>query len=148
MAREISKENVFGQVLICLRMSKLDYVIKETPYAGYVTVRKKFMKNVDFEKDILIGTNEKAKDESILVKEVKELKTTIAMLRFENEEFEIQNDTLKRDIAAQDDKIEEAYCETRHFKEQLKIGDIEKGGLIQSLEDKNLQIVGLEKELL
>ena len=70
------------------------------------------------------------------------------MLRFENEEFEIQNDTLKRDIAAQDDKIEEAYCETRHFKEQLKIGDTEKGGLIQSLEDKNLQIVGLEKELL
>ena len=50
MAREISAENVFGQVLICLRMSKLDYVIKETPYAGYVTVRKKFMKNVDFKK--------------------------------------------------------------------------------------------------
>ena len=39
-------ETVFGQVLICLRMSKLDYMIKETPYSAYLTVRKKFAKDV------------------------------------------------------------------------------------------------------
>ena len=40
-------ENVFGQVMICLRMSKLDFMIKETPYSGYVTIRKKFIKHGD-----------------------------------------------------------------------------------------------------
>ena len=38
-------DSVFGQMLICLRMSKLDYMVKETPYSGYVTIRKKFVKN-------------------------------------------------------------------------------------------------------
>ena len=43
----VKAENVFGQVLICLRMSKLDYMVKETPYSAYVTIRKKFIKSVD-----------------------------------------------------------------------------------------------------
>ena len=38
-------DNVFGQVVICLRMSKLDYMIKATPYSAYVTIRKKFVKS-------------------------------------------------------------------------------------------------------
>ena len=38
-------DSVFGQMLICLRMSKLDFMVKETPYSGYVTIRKKFVKN-------------------------------------------------------------------------------------------------------
>ena len=40
-------ENVFGQVLICLRMSKLDFLVKETPYSAYVTIHKKFVKSVN-----------------------------------------------------------------------------------------------------
>ena len=36
-------DNVFGQVVICLRMSKLDYMIKETPYSAYVTIRKSLL---------------------------------------------------------------------------------------------------------
>ena len=40
-------KNALGQVLICLRMSKLNYVAKETPYSAYVTIRKKFVKDAD-----------------------------------------------------------------------------------------------------
>ena len=47
MVGEVSAENAFGQVLICLRMSKLNFILKETPYSGYVTIRKKFVKEVD-----------------------------------------------------------------------------------------------------
>ena len=36
-------DNVFGQVVICLRMSKLDYMIKETTYSAYVTIRKSLL---------------------------------------------------------------------------------------------------------
>ena len=42
-------ENVFGKVLICLRMSKLDYVVKETPYSAYLTIKKKFSKSINEE---------------------------------------------------------------------------------------------------
>ena len=47
MTGEVTAENALGQVLICLRMSKLHYIIKETPYSADVTIRKKFMKSVD-----------------------------------------------------------------------------------------------------
>ena len=30
-------------------MSKLDYVVKETPYSAYVTIRKKFSKSINEE---------------------------------------------------------------------------------------------------
>ena len=49
MAVKVSAENALGQVLICLRMSKLNFVAKETPYSAYVTIRKKFVKHVEEE---------------------------------------------------------------------------------------------------
>ena len=44
---KVKADNVFGQVMICLRMSKLDYLVNETPYSAYVTIRKKFVKSLD-----------------------------------------------------------------------------------------------------
>ena len=49
MAVKVSTENAFGQVLICLRMSKLNFLAKETPYSAYITIRKKFVKHVEEE---------------------------------------------------------------------------------------------------
>ena len=46
MAGKVSKENAFGQDMICLKLSKLNFVLKETPYSGYITVRKQFMKQL------------------------------------------------------------------------------------------------------
>ena len=46
MVGPVKAENVFGQVMICLRMSKLDYLVKEMPYSAYATIRKKFIKSV------------------------------------------------------------------------------------------------------
>ena len=34
-----------GQILFSLKMSKLNYLVNETPYSMYVTVRKKFLKD-------------------------------------------------------------------------------------------------------
>ena len=39
-----SSEFACGQVLYSIKMSKLDYLVKETPYSMYVTIRKKFVK--------------------------------------------------------------------------------------------------------
>ena len=43
MAGETCPHNMCGQILVCLKMSNLNYVVKETPYSAYVTIRKKFI---------------------------------------------------------------------------------------------------------
>ena len=49
MVGKVSAQNAFGQVLICLRLSKLNYTVKETPYSGYLTIRKTFVKEMENE---------------------------------------------------------------------------------------------------
>ena len=46
MVGKITAETRVGQMLICLRESKLNYVVRETPYSAEITIRKKFLKNV------------------------------------------------------------------------------------------------------
>ena len=49
MTVENSAEKVCGQILICLKMSKLNYMVKETPFSAYVTIRKKFLNSYQIE---------------------------------------------------------------------------------------------------
>ena len=106
MAPEVSAEFACGMILFGLKQSKLNYVLKETPYSAYITIRKKFTNRV------IVNNEEKEKDasgakvlESNLTKEnlklkdkLKDIETTFALLRIENEEFELKNDSLKKDI--------------------------------------------------
>ena len=46
MFGKVTAEMRFGQMMICLRESKLNYLLKETPYSAEITIRKKFLKNV------------------------------------------------------------------------------------------------------
>ena len=124
MATEVSAEFACGKILFGIRQSKLNYVLNETPYSAYITIRKKFTNGV------IVNNEEMAKDasgakvlESNLTKENRELKeklkdveTICALIQIENEEFELKNDSLKKDIVSLDDKIEEAYLESRNLK--------------------------------
>ena len=47
MASEFTAEKACGQLLICLKMSKLNYIVNETPFSAYITIRKKFLRNVE-----------------------------------------------------------------------------------------------------
>ena len=103
MATEVSAEFACGKILFGIRQSKLNYVLNETPYSAYITIRKKFTNGV------IVNNKEMAKDasgvnvlESNLAKEnlelkvkLKDLETTCALIRIENEEFELKNDSLK-----------------------------------------------------
>ena len=42
----MSVEMACGQILFSLKTSKLNYMVKETPFSAYVTIRKKFVKNL------------------------------------------------------------------------------------------------------
>ena len=83
MASKVYKDNVFGKVLIQLRMSKLDYLVKETPCAAYLTVRKGFMKSAVNENDIYSVDNDTMHVKNKITSLKQEIRTTCAMVRIE-----------------------------------------------------------------
>ena len=46
MVGESSAQYACGKILFSLKNSNLNYVVKETPYSAYITIRKKFIKDV------------------------------------------------------------------------------------------------------
>jgi hypothetical protein len=44
MAGEMSPDFECGKILFSLKMSRLNFLVKETPYSAYITIRKKFIK--------------------------------------------------------------------------------------------------------
>ena len=119
MAGKITAENTFGNVLICLRLSKLNYVVKETPYSAYVTIKKKFIKSYDgehLEKDFVEKAEQVdvASDALIEIKQkVNYLEKESSMLRYENEEREVKYKVLKSVKIALEDQIEELLAKGR-----------------------------------
>ena len=90
MVGKITAETRFGQMLICLRESKLNYVVRETPYSAEITIRKKFLKNVN--EDAIENENRKRiesyeeftkveKDNSLMRRNVVELEKEKALLK-------------------------------------------------------------------
>ena len=122
-------ENVFGQVMICLRMSKLDFMIKETPYSGYVTIRKKFIKRCDKNiieertvenTDVRKNSVKDVETEHLFLKtKLEELGKKCGMLEFENEELEVKCEKLGKEIVLLEDKLEEAFTEARDITKNL-----------------------------
>ena len=121
-----SPDYACGQVLFCIKMSKLNYLVQETPYSVDITLRKKFMngKNANSVNDDIaeevVETNEEEPSKSFKEKlvtvenENKELREkmkdnfhTIEMFRVENEELETKNDDLESEKNQQDVTVEE-----------------------------------------
>ena len=86
-------ENIFEKVLICLRMSKLDYIVKETPYSAYLTIRKKFAKSAkvgteDIERvgqdDNIAKLDKVQKENNFLKQKIEEVEKGCANLKVKN----------------------------------------------------------------
>ena len=130
MAGKVSADNALGQVLICLRMSKLNFVARETPYSAYVTIRKKFVKhvegevidNINVENEVIDKVNIEAESVNMdkrtitnLNEKIKDLLTRNAMLAFEKEEMEVKYETLEKSKIDMDDSIEEVFARNREL---------------------------------
>jgi chromosome segregation ATPase len=137
-------ENVFGQVLICLRMSKLDYMVKETPYSAYVTIRKKFVKSLN--EDIVdLGSveNENAIDElknvkrdtSFLKKKIADLEKDCATLRIDNEELEIKLKITEKEKIALEDDLEDALAESRELRKNVEKKKKDEKNLLSTIKE-------------
>ena len=131
MLGQKSPEFACGQVMYNIKMSELNYVVKETPFSMYVTIRKKFLKGSvknDIQADITNATIEKEETNEerrkILEKENVALQVklndklqVIAMLTLETEEFEIKNEQLEKEKNKLEDEMEELFKEISNFKQ-------------------------------
>ena len=113
---DISAEYACGQILFTLKNSKLNYVVKKTPYSAYITVRKTLLKSVDraaFEAKtkytIAVNLNIKnvEKENSRLRERNLDIERDYALMRIEFEELELKCGELK-DI---NDKLDDKNAE-------------------------------------
>ena len=95
-------------------MSRLDFVVKETPYSANVTVRKKFTTGVNEDMIDESKTVDKSnvdelknieRENNFLKSKVYELEKMVASLTVENEELEIKVEVAEKDKASIEDDI-------------------------------------------
>ena len=130
MISEISAELSCGQILFTLKQSKLNYVVRETPFSAHITIRKKFIKkNSDTTENYVDEQKvegEASRVENNLEKENEDLKLKLgkaerisALHQFANEELEVKNESLNKDITSLEDSLEEAYLESRKLRKEV-----------------------------
>ena len=156
-------DNVFGQVMICLRMSKLDYLVNETPYSAYVTIRKKFLKSVDHEvideghvdKSNTLDNQKQLENENCALKrKVKDLESACNKLKFEYEEIEVKYEDLEKENNSLEDKLANLHTyldKQKVFEEKYKMSIKEAEENVLMLENvvatRDLEISKLNKEM-
>lgn len=132
MSSEFSANFACGQIIFSLKSSKLNYVVKETPYSAYITIRKKFLKsfeqsetdNIDkivnsakLDDDIKDKIKKVEKENIKLKQRNKEVESDLGLLRIEFEEVDIRNHELLNKNTDLDDKIEELYREISNLRQ-------------------------------
>ena len=144
MVSEFSADYACGQIIFNLKSSKLNYLVKETPYSLYITVRKTFVNNVkEATLNSVIISKDVSENEILLRKEngelkdkLNDLKTSNALIQVENEELEDKTESLVRDIICLEDNLEEAYLETRNSKGVVNKITVDNKKLIETLSDQ------------
>ena len=102
MTGENSAERACGQILFGLKMSNLNYMVKETPFSAYITVRKKFLKSAkpECETPVKVGESDDTKklenDLKHAEKKIKGLLTDIAHQNYNLDEFEIKMNAMEK----------------------------------------------------
>ena len=115
MVSDSSPHNACGQILFSLKMSRLNYVVKETPFSAYVTIRKKFIQSsVAPQPDFAIERVTATEKELISLKEKnRDLETKLGLITFELEETQVKNEALEKEDEKLEDSIEEVLTEKR-----------------------------------
>ena len=122
MVRENSTDFACGQILYSLKMSKLNYVVKETPYSAYVTIRKRFIKeceNITGNNDDAVKATDDLSQLSSLKEKNKDLEKRIAMAKVDFEEMEIKIESLEKKNSKYDELVENLLQSEKKLNEEI-----------------------------
>ena len=127
-----------------VRMSKLDFMINQTPYSSYITVRRKFQKNA-LDENISLNVDTKNTEDT-------GSKGKNEALEKENRLLQSQNENLQKDINDVKKELLIVKRDTDSMTFDLKGQNkaLEKGNRILQSQSENLQkdLNKLKKELL
>ena len=121
MVSEKSPDFACGQILFGLKTSNLNYIVKETPYSMYVTIRKRFIRHDIERQQVDNGHTEKDSELFSLKQKVKDLETNLALAKVECDERELKHNSLIEENDKLEDSIEEIYKEKRIVVEEMEI---------------------------
>ena len=109
MAGDSTPHNACGQIPFSLKMTKLNYVVKETPFSAYIKIRKKFIQSSFVpQPDVAIEKVTAAENELIFLNEKnRDLETKLALITFELEETQVKNEALDKENGRLEENIEE-----------------------------------------
>ena len=125
----MSVEKACGQILFSLKTSNLNYMVNETPFSAYVTIRKKFVKNYQTVETVIDNApktnNEESlrrlkKENDLLQKKVKGILTENAQLKFDLEEFEIKFNAMEKENTVLEIKLDEAEVKIKEVEKDLE----------------------------
>ena len=96
MAEDSSAHFACGQILFNLKSSKLNYVLKETPFSAYITIRKKLIKSTEAihiveKSDKIVEPKQTGSENIILKQRIKALESEYGLLKIDIEDLEIKN---------------------------------------------------------
>ena len=108
MTGEKSPDFKYGKIVFCLKMSRLNYLVKEIPYSTYINIRKKCIKESLENKSAPVDLMIEDKDSEILKLKEKntDLETRLAIAKVEYEENELVKEKLVAEITKNEDVIE------------------------------------------
>ena len=149
MTGEYSPDFECGKVLYCLKISRLNYVVKETPYSAYITIRKKFIKeslNVENSVNAI-----KPDEKEVVLKNLKDLnkdlQTRLAQAKVEFEQMEIAKDKMIADISKQSDEIDRFLRNERTLNQEIFSITKERDNLNSVLQKVSKKKISITKDL-
>ena len=134
-------------------------MVKETPFSAYVTIRKKFVKNLQSVETVIENVAQPDIDENnrrlnkeiaLLQKKVKDILTENAHLRFDLEEYEIKFNALEKENTTLEIKLDEADTKTQKVEKDLENSLIASKKFKQQINENkslNSEIIKAEKIL-
>ena len=129
MSSDSSVDMACVQILFCLKKSKLNYMVKETPFSAYVTIRKKFIKSeindtiqneIKTNLDVIENVKRLEKINSELELKNKSIYSELGHLRIELEEFEIKCEALGEEKSSFQKQLDEAIDQSEVLKAELE----------------------------
>ena len=145
----MTANSVCNQVLQIIKESNLNFLINETPYSAFVTIRKKFVRScaeVTLEKEVIheksaredIPNNELEDKFEALVVENNNLKEKLIQLESENKTMNIRLEIAKGQLSNKTDAFEEAVNDNKAISEKS-------AAFIRELKQAKMRLSNLEK---
>ena len=133
---EKSPDFASGQVLFCLKMLRLNFIVNETPFSLYITIRKKFIRDAHETPKLLIDATEN-RDKNLEIHSLKilnkEIERKLALARVDYEESEVKIEKLNQDNSKCEAQVETLLKKDRLMNENMKATTKQLEDLIEEL---------------